>query len=170
MTTTAPGTHGFHGRQLVITIGVAAIVLVMAAIGLWLESDTQVSVLAPSDVSTEIVTPEITPYSLTEALADGKLDAGFVPAESNASPVVESDPEIVVVAGQGGLYDALIEGKLDMGFDADVRYVRGSEVARTGLWAAYASGQLEEGWTNTEETTRISPREHTMTLSGGPQE
>lgn len=170
MTTASPGTHGFHGRHLVITIGVAAIVLVIVAMGLWLESDTQVSVLAPSDVSTEILTPETTPHSLTEALADGKLDSGFVPAENNAPPVVESNPEIVVGAGQGGLYDALIAGKLDMGFDADVRYVRGSEVAPTGLWAAYASGQLQEGWTNTEETTRFSSGEHTMTLTGGPQE
>jgi hypothetical protein len=112
---------------------------------------------------------------LSEAFSAGKLDAGLNPVPGETSAGAEIAPEIVVIEGQGGLYDALIEGKYDVGFlsvASDVRYALGSGAATnsSGLRSAFAAGQLAEGIGDQSSVELAPAAAGTPTVSGGHQE
>lgn len=150
MTITSTGPSGFSLKPLVTVFAVAAIVAGVFAIVQGLGTDSQQSIPAPVEVSTEAVDSYTGPSGLTQALIDGKLIDGLAPAPGQAFAGTESVPEIIVVEGQGGLYDALIDGKLTMGQmspNPGVQYVRGPEAATStgGLSEAFADGKLDAG-------------------------
>ena len=110
-----------------------------------------------------------------EAFAAGKFDAGLVPQPSETPASRQAVPEVVVIEGQGSLYDALVEGKYDVEFlsgASGVHYVLGSGAATgsSSLRSAFAAGQLTEGFggRSSAETTPIPTV--TPTVSGGHQE
>ena len=180
MTTTSPGAHEFPTKYLVVALTAVMIVAAAFAIAQWAGTESRPSVAPPSEAtfeaSTEIAEPSAGPSGLSEALADGKLDAGLIPTPSPSIAGSGFVPETVVVSGQGGLYDALIDGKFNMDFaspNPGVQYVRGPETANRvgGLWAALAGGKLDAGSTTGEPTAQPSPAApRAPTLSGGHQQ
>ncbi|MFV1962695.1 MAG: hypothetical protein ACC658_12800 [Acidimicrobiia bacterium] len=72
---------------------------------------SQPSVLQPTEIRTEAVVPspvpDVRPNGLSQALVDGKLDAGLISATSYTPPVDTPVPRIVVVKGPVLLGDLL---------------------------------------------------------------
>lgn len=173
MTITSTGPSGFHLKPLVTVFAVAAIVTgVLAVIQVTgTESPQRTPAPASAEVPAEVVEPYTGHSGLAQALADGKLNAGFAAAPGQSFAGSAPVPEILVVEGQGGLHDALIAGKLTMD-SADVRYVASPETAATtnGLWTAFDSGQLEEGTGDGGTLPMSPPASATTTVSGGHQE
>lgn len=174
MTLTSTGPSGFHIKPVVMVLAVAAFAAAAYVIALQIRSNDQPSASAPAELSAEAVEPSAEPsgppaavYSggyLVEGLDAPPADAGKTPAASQPAP------EIVVIEGQGSLYDALIDGKYDLDVapgDPMVQYVL------VPAAAASTSSQLIEGLGD-ESYTEASPAgsvtEHTPTVSGGPQE
>ena len=114
----------------------------------------------------------------SEAFAAGKFDAGLVPEPSQTFAAREPAPEVVVIEGQGSLYDALIEGQVRRGFlsgASGVQYVLSSGAATdfSGLRLGVGRRQLVEGFgdgTFAERPTAASAAGNTPTVSGGHQE
>jgi len=155
MTITSTGPSGFHLKPLISVFAVAAIAAGILAIIQVTGTDSPQSTPAPAEVSVEVSAGAIEQYTaasgLAEALADGKLDAGLASAEGQPFAGSVPVPEIVVVEGQGGLHDALVEGKLTMD-NPGVQYVAGPEIATSdsGLAEALAEGKLDAGLNSTE--------------------
>ena len=176
MTTTSAGPHGFHVKPLVTVFAVAAIAAATIFVAQQVGSDSPQSVPKPIEASAEATAPVVNPYRLSDALADGKLDAGLIPAPSQAATGSVPVPELVPLSGQGGLYEALLDGKFALDFasgDPGVQYVRSPETAtsESGLWGAFAEGKLDTGLGDSEPATQPSPAaSYTPTLSGGHQQ
>lgn len=150
MTITSTGPSGFHLKPLVSVFAVAAIAAGVLTIIQVTGADSPQRAPAPAEVSTEVVEPYAGPSGLSEALADGKLDAGLASAEGQ--PIVGSVPvpEIVVVEGHGSLYNALVQGKFDMDFaprDPAVQYVLipAASITPSGSSEAFAAGKFDAG-------------------------
>jgi hypothetical protein len=141
MTLTSTGPSGSHLKPVVAVFAVAAIAAGALAIAQVIGTDSPRTTPAPAAVSTEAVEPYNGPSGLERALAEGKLDGGFTLQSSETFAGSEPAPEVVVIAGQGSLYDALIAGKYDGDFPGapDVQYVLSSETA------IGTSSQLVEG-------------------------
>ena len=111
----------------------------------------------------------------SEAFAAGKFDAGLVPEPRATFAGSEPAPEIVVIEGKGGLYDALLAGKYDVEFlsgASGVQYVLGSDATTrpSGLWSAFTAGQLAEGLGNETSAESTPVATGTPTVSAGHQE
>jgi len=172
MTITSTGPSGFHIKPVVTVLAVAAFAAAAYVFALQIWSNDQPSASAPAEAVAvvEAAEPYTGPSGSAEAFAAGKLDAGLVPEPSPATIGSEPVPEIVVIEGQGRLYDALIEGKYELDFspgDPPLQYVLVPEAA-TG-----PSGQLVEGLgdgTFAERPPAARAAGSTPTVSGGPQE
>ena len=116
MTLTSTGPSGFHIRPIVTVLAVVAFVAGVYAISQQILTDTQPSTPAATEAVAETAEPYTGPSGLSEAYAAGKLDAGLNPTLSEPFVGTTPAPETVVIAGQGSLYDALIEGKYDVDF------------------------------------------------------
>ena len=170
MTITSTGPSGFHLKPLVSVFALAAIAAGILVIIQLIGTDSPQSTPAPAEPSVEAVAPYAEPSGsstavhsgghLIEGLGDGSsADAGGVPAARQPAP------EIVVIEGQGSLYDPLIEGKYDP--DSAVRYVLVPEAA-TGT-----SSQLVEGLGDgpfAERSPTVGTADKTSTISGGHQQ
>ena len=170
MTITSTGPSGFHIKPVVTLLAAVAIAAGVFAIAQTIGADSPQSAPAPAELSAEAVAPHAEPSGsstavhpgghLIEGLGDGSpADAGETPAARQ--PV----PEIVVIEGQGSLYDPLIEGKYDP--DSAVQYVLAPEAATS------ASSQLVEGLGDgpfAERPPTAGNADKTPTVSGGPQE
>lgn len=179
MTTTTPGVHGFHGKQLAWVLAaiavVAAIVFGFYAIVQWADTETRTEVASSEATITEA--PKTATASagtaqtgLAQALADGKLDAGIIPTTGVSPAVARTVPEAVVVYGEGSLFDDLAAGKYEMDYAfADTKARQVSE-SSSGLDQAFADGKFDEGWLNTKVTSTSPISEPTPSVSGGPQE
>jgi hypothetical protein len=159
MTLTSTGPSGFHLKPLVTIL--AAVVFVAAAyvVAQQLLTDDQPSASAPSAVVVETAEPSVESSGLADAYAAGKLDAGLIPGPSETAPGAASTPETITIAGQGGLYDALVEGKFDFApGDPAVQYVLVPEVATgsEGLTEAYAAGKFDAGLVSEPSGTTAS--------------
>ncbi|MEA3511663.1 MAG: hypothetical protein U9R51_09530, partial [Actinomycetota bacterium] len=171
MTTTSPGTHEFPVKYVVMAMAAAVFVAAIFAIAQWAETESQQIVASPSEAPTEAVESYTGPSGLTQAFADGKLEAGLIPTPSQAVTGSDPAPETVLIEGQGSNYDALIAGKFTMEYmsqDPGVRYVRATETAPSvgGLSAALAEGKLDAGLIAIEVTAEPLPTTtRTPTLS-----
>jgi len=150
MTITSTGPSGFHLKPLVAVFALTAIAAGVLAIVQVTGTDSLQRTPAPAEVSTEVVEPYAGPSGLSEALADGKLDAGLASAESQPFAGSEPVPEIVEVEGHGNLYDALVQGKFDMDFspgDPAVQYVLipAAAITPSGSSEAFAAGKFDAG-------------------------
>lgn len=176
MTTTSAGPHGFHVKPIATVLAVAALVAATIVVAQQVGRDTPQSVPAPIEASVEPAVPYTGPNGLTQAFANGKFDAGLLPAPSQAATGSVPVPQLIPVAGQGGLYDALIAGKFATDFrlgDPGVEYVRSPDAAPSvgGLSAAFDAGKLDAGLANSEPTAKPSPpATYTPTVSGGHQQ
>ncbi len=147
MTTTSPGTHEFPYKAILIAITAivlaAGAVALVFAIGEWTQREP---IAAPiSEVTVETPAPNVSLGGLTEALAEGKLDAGLTPASTSDPAAIQIAP--VAAGGQASLYDALIAGKLATDYDTGVQYVRGTAASDgpDSLWVALNTGKLDAG-------------------------
>jgi hypothetical protein len=170
MTITSTGPSGFHLRPLVSVFAVAAIAAGIVAIVQVTSTDSPQTTPVPAEVSTEAVEPSAGPNGLAEALADGKLDAGLTATESQPLAGSAPVPKIVVVEGNGGLRDALVEGKLTMD-NPGVQYAASVETAaiNSGLRAAFDAGKFDEGVGDESAVALSPPAAGTPTISGGHQ-
>jgi hypothetical protein len=82
MTITSTGSSGFHLKPFVSVFALAAIVAGVLAIVQMTRTDSPQSAPAPVEASTEVVESHPAPSGLTQALADGKFNAGLASAES----------------------------------------------------------------------------------------
>ena len=143
MTLTSTGPSGFHIKPIVTVFAVVAFVAAAYVIAQQIWTDNQPGVFAPSEAPAQTAEPYAGNSGLTEAFAAGKLDAGLNPIPSETFAGSEPAPEIVVIEGQGSLYDALSEGKYDLDFspgDPAVQYVL------VPAAAVQSGGQLVEGF------------------------
>ena len=173
MTITSTGPSGFHIKPVVTLLAVAAFAAAAYVLALQIWSNDQPSASAPTEAVAvvEAAEPYTGPSGSTEAFAAGKFDAGLVPEPSPATIGSEPAPEIVVIEGQGSLYDALIKGKYNLDAapgDPIVQYVL------VPAATASTSSQLIEGLGD-GPYSEASPSwwgvtEYTPTVSGGPQE
>ncbi|MGB5167902.1 MAG: hypothetical protein WBP49_05775 [Acidimicrobiia bacterium] len=150
MTLTSTGPSGFHIRPIVAVLAVVAFVAGVYAISQQILTDSQPSAPAATEAVAETAEPYTGPSGLSEAYEAGKLDAGLNPTLSE--PFVESTPapEIVVIEGQGSLYDALSQGKYNLDFapgDPGVQYVLIPEAVTgaSGSSEAFAAGKFDAG-------------------------
>jgi hypothetical protein len=173
MTTTSPGAHEFPVKYVVVAIVAAVFVAAVFAIAQWAGTESQQIVASPSEAPTAAVESYTGPSGLTQAFADGKLDAGLVPTPSQAVTGSDPVPETVLIKGEGSNYDALIAGKFAMDFNAldpGVHYVRATETAPSvgGLDAALAEGKLDAGLISTpsQAVTGGDPVPETVLIEG----
>ncbi len=150
MTLTSTGPSGFHIRPIVTVLAVVAFVAGVYAISQQILTDTQPSTPAATEAVAETAEPYTGPSGLSEAYAAGKLDAGLNPTLSEPFVGTTPAPETVVIAGQGSLYDALIEGKYDVDFlsgASGAQYVLVPEAATgtSGSSEAFAAGKFDAG-------------------------
>lgn len=172
MTTTSAGTPRFHLKPVISVLAATAIVAATIIVAQQIGRDTAP---APVEVATAAVVPSATANGLAQALVDGKLDAGFVSAPSQAASSSTPIAETVTIFGQGALIDALIDGKFTSDWhDPGVQYVSGGEAPSIagGLWAALESGKLDAGLSESEATTQSSAAtpNYKKTVSGGHQQ
>ena len=151
MTLTSTGPSGFHIRPVVTVFAVVAFVAGAYAISQQIWTDSQPSASAPTEAVVETAEPHTGPSGLSEAYAAGKLDAGLNPVPGETLAGSETAPEVVVIAGQGSLYEALIEGKFDvdsLSGESGAQFVLGPETtaASHGLTEALAVGKLDAGF------------------------
>ncbi len=163
MNTTTHKPGSFPISYAVVAIAIAGIVLVVAAISQWPETQNQPESVAPAQVLTTVAAPQVSPNGLNYAFSQGKFDAGLVPVESPTAPMTNSDPEIVVIAGQGSLHDALIAGKFSLETDS-VQYVQGDETAASGSSTALGEGTFELATNPTESSGSVAPETATETV------
>ena len=151
MTLTSTGPSRFHIKPVVTVLAVVAFVAGVYAISQQIWTDSQPSASAPTEAVIETAEPYTGPSGLSEAYAAGKLDAGLSPVPGEASAVSEPAPDVIVIAGQGSLYDALVKGKYDVDLLSEAsgaQYVLGAEAAieASGLTEALAAGKLDSGF------------------------
>lgn len=176
MTTASAGTHKFHLKPVMSVLAATTIVAATIVVAQQLGRDTPQSAPEPIEAATAAVVPYAASNGLAEALADGKLDAGFVSPPSQPASGSSSVPETYTIVGQGGLYHALIDGKFASDWqsrDSGVQYVSGGEAPAIagGLWAALESGKLDAGLGESESATQPAPTSsYAQTVSGGHQE
>ena len=150
MTLTSTGPSGFHIRPIVTVLAVAAFVAGVYAISQQILTGNQPSASESTEAVAETAEPYAGPSGLSEAYANGKLDAGLNPASSEPYAGSTPAPEIVVIEGQGSLYDALVEGKYDVDFlsgASGAHYVLVPEAASgtSGSSEALAAGKFDAG-------------------------
>jgi len=150
MTITSTGPSGFHLKPLVSVFAVATIAAGVLTLIQVTGSDSPQRAPAPAEVSTEVAEPYSGPSGLSQALAEGKLDAGLTSAEGQPFAGSARVPEIVVVEGHGNLYDALVQGKFDTDFspgDPAVQYVLipAAAIIPSGSSEAFAAGKFDAG-------------------------
>lgn len=150
MTLTSTGPSGFHIRPIVTVLAVVAFVAGVYAISQQIVTDSQPGASESSEAVAETAEPYAGPSGLSEAYANGKLDAGLNPASSEPHAGSTPAPEIVVIEGQGSLYNALIEGKYDVDFlsgASGAHYVLAPEAASStsGSSEALAAGKFDAG-------------------------
>ena len=169
MTTTTTGTNGFPVRYIVMAAAAVALAAVIIAISQQIGTDSPQTVSAPNQATTEVAVPSANANGLGDALASGKLDAGFGPAEASTSALGTPAPTTVEVAGQGSSYDALIAGKFgeDFGPNANVRYVRGPGSASGGLRQELASIGFDAAPVNSPTANTPAPRVVQLSGQGG---
>jgi len=148
MTLTSTGPSGFHIRPIVTVLAVVAFVAAVYAISQQILTDSQPSTPAATEAVAETAETYTGPTGLSEAYAAGKLDAGLNPIPSEPFVGSTPAPETVVIAGQGSLYDALIEGKYDVDFlsgASGAQYVLVPEAATgtSGSAEAFAAGKFD---------------------------
>ena len=151
MTLTSTGPSWFHIKPVVTVLAVVALVAGVYAISQQIWTDSQPSASAPTEAVIETAVPYTGPSGLSEAYAAGKLDAGLNPVPGETSAVSEPAPDVIVIAGQGSLYDALVKGKYDVDLlsgASGAQYVLGAEAATeaSGLTEALAAGKLDSGF------------------------
>ena len=86
MTITSTGPSGFHLKPLVAVFALTAIAAGVLAIVQVTGTDSLQRTPAPVEASTEVAEPYTGPSGLSEALADGKLDAGLASQKVSRSP------------------------------------------------------------------------------------
>jgi len=150
MTLTSTGPSGFHVKPIVTVLAVVAFVAGVYAISQQILTDGQPGASESSEAAAETARPYTSPSGLSEAYAAGKLDAGLNPTPSEPFVGSTPTPETVVIEGQGGLYDALIEGKYDVDFlsgASGAQYVLVPEAATgtSGSSEAFAAGKFDAG-------------------------
>ena len=170
MSLTSTGPSGFHLKPIVTILAAVAFVAGVYAISQQVLTENQPSASAPTEAVIEAAEPypdsgESPPAvhfggRLIEGLGDEPL------AEASETPAVSQPaPEIVVIEGQGSLYDPLIDGKYDP--DSAVQYVL---VPNAGT---SVSSQLVEGLGDAPFAQRppaAAATPNTPNSSGGPQE
>ena len=147
MTLTSTGPSGFQIKAAVTVLAVVAFVAGAYAISQQFSIDSQPNASAATGAVIATADPYTGPSGLSEAYAAGKLDAGLNPVPGETLAGSEPAPEVIVIEGQGSLYDALVEGKYDAGSLSGVsgaQYVLSSEAAASnGLTEALATGKLD---------------------------
>ena len=175
MTTTSAGPHGFHVKPPVVVLAATAIMTAALLVALQVGRDGPESVPNPIEATAEATAPLAKPNGLVQAFVEGKFDAGLIPAPSPATAGAVPVPELVLIAGQGDLYEALIAGKFVLDFgagDPGVQYVLSPETSasQSGLWDAFADGKFDAGLGESEQPSQPSaPAAHKPTISGGNQ-
>jgi hypothetical protein len=165
MTTTTTGPNGFPVRYLAMAVVAAALAAVIIAISQQAGTDIVQTVFVPKQATSEAVAPSASASGLNDALANGKLDSGFGQTEASTAAAGTPAPTTVEISGQGGLYDALIGGKLTM--DSNVEYVGTTETTPSGLFQAWADGKFDESATDAQPSPAST---HSPAISGGYQE
>jgi hypothetical protein len=150
----------------VVAVALAAAII---AISQQIGTDSPQTVSAPTQATTEAAAPSANANGLDDALASGKLDAGFGPTDAATSAAATPAPTTVEVAGQGSSYDALIAGKFgeDFGPNANVRYVRGPGSASGGLRQELASIGFDAAPVNSPTANTPAPRIVELSGQGG---
>ena len=173
MTLTSTGPSGFHIRPIVTVLAVAAFVAGVYAISQQILTDNQPGASESTEAVAETAEPYVGPSGLSEAYANGKLDAGLNPASSEPYAGSTPAPEIVEIDGQGGLYDALIDGKYTLDFapgDPGVQYVLVPRAATvtSGSSAALVAGKFDAGLVPDQTGTAAAsePTPEIVTIEG----
>jgi hypothetical protein len=168
MTTTTTGTNGFPVRYLVTAVVAAALAAVIIAISQQAGTDIVQTVSVPKQATSEAVAPSASANGLNDALANGKFDSGFGQTDASTAAAGTPVPTTVEISGQGGLYDALIAGKLraDFGPNTDVRYVRGSAAASGGLAQDLAGIGFDAAPVNSSKSAANTPAPRIVEISG----
>lgn len=153
MTTTTSGTNGFPVKYIVIAIAAATVAIAIIAMSQQVATDHRQTVPVPTQ-ATETIGGSI---NLSQALEDGKLDAGLVQTQTPTAAPNSDSLEPVVVDGQGSSYDALVAGKFGMDFRSHYtteRYrLSDDPVVIGGLWRALQDGKLDAGLVRTQTPT-----------------